>query len=225
MQRAGSRPITLSDRQRLILSVLNRLKFGTVNQLMYWIEADHDSSVSRPCKQLLEAGLIEVHQGLKPFVYRLSRKGCHLMSCDYRRAWFSFAALQQIVLKNDVEIDLRAYYPKATYIDKSKLLRLGLNSAVGEHGFRSEKQLFFVLIDDYLMDSKRLLHCWTRMHTPNDKYYDIKQGANVSWESYADLFFLFCCDEDKMTQHRKFAVANQIPVECVYLPATWGISV
>lgn len=224
MRRATSKPITLSDKHRLILSVLSRLKFGTVSQLMYWVGAEHESSVSRPCSQLVDAGLVEQHKDLKPYVYRLSRKGCNFVSAEYKRSWLSFSALQQVVLKNDVEIYLRNLYPKTSYIDKSRLLSLGLSPGIGEHGFRFEKKLFFVLIDDYLMDSKRILRCWERMHTPNENHYDLKLGGNVSWESYADRFFLFCCDEDKLKQHKKFAFDNRISVDCIYLPATWGIA-
>ena len=220
-----SKPTALTSRQRLIMSLLVRLRFATVQQLMFWVGAEHESSVSRPCGQLLRSGFIEQHADLSPRAYRLSRKGSQMLSTNYRRSWLSFAALQQSILKNDVEIHLRKMYPKTIHIEKTKLLTIGLNPAVGEYGFKHGKQLFFVLIDDYLMASKRILHCWDRQHTPSHAHYDIKQGGFVNWRSYADQFFLFCCDEDQLKQHQEFAEKHKIPLQSAYLPATWGIAV
>ena len=224
MPRTNNNALVLSDTQRLILSFLVRLRFATTTQLMFWLGVDHASSVTRPCSQLIEAGMIERHDELTPYVFRLSRRGSKVMGARYSRDWYSLSALQQYALKNEIEIQLSERFGNVRSISRDRLLTLGLSPSVGEHAYRFERQLFFVIIDDYLMESKRIHHSWSRIHKSNSKYYDLKQGSSVSWKGYSDRFILYCCDESKLELHKKMVTKTGLAVECLYIDPFWGIA-
>ena len=216
----------ITGNSRCILDILNRLNIATLTQIGYWLGHADKSKVSRLCKKLENEAYIESSRLLKPFAFRLSSKGANYLGASYKSAWPSFAATQQIVLKNEVEMQLRSHYPKSVHIRRQYLWKLGLSPALGEYAFKNEDQLFLVLLDDYLMDSKRILHCLTRNHSPNQRYYDATVGGgNVTWQAYADKVFVFCCDAEKLKQHQAFLDGENIVANCQYLPATWGIAV
>lgn len=216
----------LARKTRLLLNLIFRLKVTTIAQLKYWLQAPHETTVARLCSQLAITGFIKINHKEKPYSLMLASKGARYLQADGKTDWPSFAATQQIVLKNDVEIWLREYFDNIIPLNRTKLWQLGLNPGVGEHAFRSGSQLFFILIDDYLMESNRISHCLSRAHTPSEQYYDVTQGGGPStWADYADRVFVFSCDEDHLEQHQAYLDKQAIKADCHYLPATWGIAV
>lgn len=222
---SASEAYRLTRRTRLLLNLLLRLQVATVAQLQYWFRGSHESSLSRLCSQLAITGYLKINQKKKPYAIKLASKGARYLQTDCKTDWPSFAATQQIVLKNDVEIALRKTFGNIIYLKRPTLWRLGLNPGIGEHAFRFGDQLFFVLIDDYLMESNRISHCLSRAHTPHEQYYDVTQaGGSSTWADYADRVVVFSCDEDHLEQHQTYLEKQTIKADCHYLPATWGIA-
>ena len=216
----------LTQTQVLMLSTLARLRFATAEQLMQWCPLGAMSSVRRCAQRLASAGLIEINTELKPFVYRLSRKGCRAMGQRYFRTWHSFSAMQQVLLRNQVEIQLLNEDDKSASIDRAQLAPLGLHPAHSEYAFvmPNRSSLFqLVVIDDYLMQSNRILHKWQRPHLKTST--TATSTTLKRWCDVCDGYRIYTITELQAIQHRAFLAQAGIPNASVTLiEPVWGVS-
>lgn len=195
----------LSQLNEAMLTLLARLRFATAQQLKTWLSVEAMSSIRRAAQRLELLGLVEINKELKPFVYRLSRSGCNLMGERYFRNWHSVSAMQQILLRNEVEIELKKEDSAASVATRSQLTQLGLHPAHSEYAFMmpNKRSLFeLVVIDDYLMQSNRIIHKWHRAHLKSSQ---IAEPTSLkSWSQVCDAYRIYTVTDFQYEKHRNY---------------------
>ncbi len=227
------KPLLATD--ELMLRVLARLRFATAEQLGYWLPLDAPSSVRRCAQRLEAARFIEINTERKPFVYRLSRMGCAVMGQRYFRRWHSASAMQQVLLRNQVELRWHQADDRTSVVDRTALTPLGLHAAHAEHAFMrpGQSHLFqLVVIDDYLMQSDRIAHKWTRGHLKQSRH--AADTTLKRWCDVCDAYWIFAVTPLQVRQHEAYLAqwltespthdeVNVTPV-VEFIEPIWGVS-
>lgn len=216
--------------QQQMLALLARLRFATAELLVSGLPVEAMSSVRRCAQRLEQARLVEINTDLKPFVYRLSRLGCQLMGQRYFRTWHSVAAMHQVLLRNQIELLMQQEDHQASVANRTQLLSLGLHAAQGEHAFilPNISQLFrLVVIDDYWMQSDRIVHKWHRPHLRQSQ-----KVGNTSLKRWCDVcgdYRIYTISERQQQAHRLF-LANSgfnnlsMKASVHLINPIWGVS-
>lgn len=228
---ASARLNKLTDLQNQILDVIARLRFATAEQLLYWLPVDALSSVRRGAIRLTDLGLLETRSDLRPYVYRLSSRGCALTGERYFRRWHSASAVQQYLLRNAIEIELREEDPSARVQPRQGLSSIGLYPAHAEHAFVLPNKLdlfLFVIVDDYLMTSNRILHKWNREHLRES------QSAQVTslkrWRDVSQACRVYTVCEHHAKRHGDYLqrqwekMQSPLPISVQLIEPIWGVS-
>ncbi len=215
------KPLSLSPSERAILEILERLAFGTEEQLAYW-SSYHVSTVSRALSGLKDMRFVACEKGLLPHIWYLTRKAGRLfqtaLPSGLRKS--SGAVMVHTVHRNQCEMVLREQYPSFRFMDKAPLYRLGLDPSKGEHAGFHDQNIIFVLLDDYLMGSDRIGAALKRPHKKRPEYCDAS-GA-LTWPDVFDYFFIATTDEVQMKRHRKWVDRKGIQAKFLCMKPVWA---
>ncbi len=185
------------------LKVLGRVMYATSGQLDQWGIAQY--AVSRMLPKLEKQGLVHVNREVRPNIIALTHKGGSVVDrpLPSGKGYTSWAVMAHRCYRNEVELVLRNTYPNFTFFNRKYAYARGLNPARGEHGASDESgKIYLVVLDDYLMQPRRISHCWTRPHSPNPRYYN--DSASRRWRDIAEELIVVASDPYQGQRHRKF---------------------
>jgi hypothetical protein len=121
---------------------------------------------------------------------------------------------------NEAELALRTRHAGFQLLDRITLLRHGLNPAHGEHaGVDATRAAFFVLLDDYRMQSERIEQAWTRRHAPHRAHFPDATGK--AWREAVHHFYVVTTDPEREDLHRAFLIQRGLPAEVLSVKALW----
>lgn len=188
----------LTGNQSAILGGLSIRVFLTVSQFSAILSIS-EYSVRRALSELLSRGLVERHDEIRPYVYRLTQGGAARCGCSYQRRWISASAMHQYLMRNEVEVKYRKSNQGFSFLERVELFKLGFHPAVGEHVLAvsdsNNKRFNLIIIDDYQMPLNNLALKLARPHKPMDKYYS---GDNKIWIDIIDSLIIFTCDSQRV---------------------------
>ncbi len=193
----------LKERELKTLNVLGRVMYATSNQLDQWGIPPH--AVSRMLPKLEKYGLVQVIREARPNIIALTHKGGNVVDrpLPSGKSYTSWAVMAHRCYRNEVELALRQHYPRFTFFNRKYAYAKGLNPARSEHGGSDENgKVYLVVLDDYLMQPRRIAHCWTRPHSPNTRYYN--NTASRRWRDVADHLVVVSSDLFQVSRHKQF---------------------
>ena len=164
-------------------------------------------AISKAAKQLQSQSMIVTEQGFRPAVLRLSFKGARMMGkvLSSGKRSPSAAVQQHACHRNEVALILSQKYPGFQWTPKGQLLANGLRPALGEHAALDQSgRAHLVLLDDYQMTSDRILHSWTRRHTPDTNHYSVYNGQR--WCDLANNFVIATTSIEQANRHQQWLV-------------------
>ncbi len=214
---------SLSDAKTNLLLVLHRLHYATMPQVAFWCDADrHQSRTYALLSTLTKDQLIERHDALQPYIYSLTREGYRVIGkkppAGSRQ--ISWSVLTHQCHANEAEIKLREHFPGFQFLPKTLLYKAGLNPAIAEHCGVSEDQRIYVLVDDYLMQSNRLLRVMTRAHRPKKGFFDFSKPVPV-WSDVATKFICATTLDSQYVQHKKFLQVHKLNFSMMKIGPLW----
>lgn len=196
-------PSLFKEREMDALNVLGRLMYATPGQLDQWGIPQY--AVSRMLPKLEKYGLVQVIREARPNIIALTHKGGSVVDrpLPSGKSYTSWAVMAHRCYRNEVELALRKHYPRFTFFSRKYAYARGLNPARSEHGASDENgKTYLVVLDDYLMQPRRIAHCWTRPHTPNTRYYN--ETASRRWRDVADHLIVVSNDPFQLKRHQHF---------------------
>ncbi|KAF0190547.1 MAG: hypothetical protein FD165_2628 [Gammaproteobacteria bacterium] len=194
---------TLKAREMTLLDILGRVMYATPRQLEQW--GLPQSAISRMLPRLTTMGLVSVVDDTRPNVVALTHKGGAVVNrpLPSGKSYTSWPVMAHRCCRNAVELELRKTIPRFTFFSRKYAFASGLNPSRGEHGGSdADGNLYLVLIDDYLMEPRRIAHCWTRPHAPNPRYYS--ETASRHWQDLAQHLIVFATDQHQVARHQAF---------------------
>lgn len=218
-----NRPIQLSTNQRALLAVLSRLQFATLEQLVYWLEPKQPT-ITKTLKRLTANGLVNVERSCRPHIYfatvtGLRAAGLPMPGSRRRPSW---SVMAHHCHRNAAEIRLREHYRNFTFQPRQTLYAMGLSPAHGEHyGQDQDGQGALVLLDDYLMQSERIPHAWTRAHTPNTRHYDLATGRVRHWCDVTQRYILAVTDRIQYERHKAYIRQHRLDTALLFVAGLW----
>ena len=216
----GMRGVRLNTMEGKVLNVLAQVQFATAEQLAVSCAVSPDT-IWNAVRVLQSAGLVEPGADTRPRLWGLTRAGAARqgVSVPSGGRHSSWAVMQSAVHRNAVEIELRDRHPGFRFLGRLELYRKGFNPSPGEYGGTDGAgATWLVLIDDYLMESRRLLHHWTRIHRPPRRYWP---EVGRAWRQVAHHFVVFATSPDRCARHEAFARAAGLPADIRYLEPIW----
>ena len=193
----------LKQRELDTLNVLGRVMYATPGQLSQWGIPQY--AISRMLPKLERQGLVQVNRGVRPNIIALTHKGGSVVErpLPSGKSYTSWAVMSHRCYRNEVELALRKHYPRFTFFSRKYAYARGLNPARGEHGASDENStIYLVVLDDYLMQPRRIVHCWTRPHSPNPRYYT--DMASRRWRDVTDELIVVSNDPSQQKRHQHF---------------------
>lgn len=218
------RPLSLSQTQKNILSHLSRVMFCTFDQIQYWMDIGKPAT-SEAIKVLAKHNLVKLTDKVKPHIVQLTHSGARVSGTTLStgKTFYSWSAKVQRIYRNDAEILLRGVHRGFTMQSRKHHLSLGLNPSHGENaGVDIDKKVYFCLVDDYRMKPDRLMHAWTRQHTPNKLFFDSTHG--FKWSILSDHYCFFSTDADALSRFKSYNEGkgdSALPVSFYYLKPRW----
>ena len=218
----------LNENQRLVIDTLARTLYATQSQLARYADKSVNA-IRTAINDLAEARFLESSKELRPFVYRLSSHGTSIAGAQKPRHWMSANAIHQRVLRNDIELTMRERNPSATFMERTSCWKMGLFPSVGEHlltyTHQGKDQKALVIIDDYLMDSKRIERSLNRLHDKDKNY--ASGDLVLAWKDVVDTIFIYTTDAKHRTQHIAF-IDQQLgdigqPIVVRHIPPVWEV--
>ena len=211
----------LSDTSRNALSNLDRLQFATCEQLRYWVDVSQPT-MSITLSKLASSDYVKVDKSIKPFIYSLTQSGRRAIGTKApKKAFYSTSVMRHTCHRNQAEIVLRGVYERMTFQSRKVWFKKGLNPAHGEHGAKDLNGYTLVLLDDYLMDSYRIGHSWTRPHAANERYWADSQIRH--WRDVVDRYLVVTTDEGQRERHLSFIEKSQLSdtVNILHVEPLW----
>lgn len=218
-----NRPIQLSITQRALLDVLGRLQYATLHQLVYWL-TPQQPTVTKTLQRLEAARLVSVERSCRPNIYSATLTGLRVanLPMPVSRRCPSWSVMAHHCHRNAAEIRLREHYPEFYFQPRHDLYALGLSPAHGEHfGKDGDGHSALVLLDDYLMQSERIGHAWTRPHTPNTRYYDLGTGRVRHWRDIAQRYILAVTDRIQYERHKTYIHQHRLDTALLFVAGLW----
>lgn len=211
---------SLNTAQNAVLQGLGRMAFATANQLQYWSGLSL-APIRKALVPLQEANFIQATKSARPHIFRLTRSGARVVDTALPSGGRepSWSVLTHTCHKNQVEIVLRQSLFKFKFLNKSVLLRLGLNPSFGEHAAFVDGKIVFVLLDDYLMPSYRIQRAAWRFHVKNTNYCDL--NVALTWQKVYKRFLIATTDKNQEKKHARWIKRNQFNAELVYVQPLW----
>ncbi|MHB8453228.1 MAG: hypothetical protein ACYDDO_00755 [Acidiferrobacterales bacterium] len=206
-----------------ILQNLGRVDFATRGQLAYWCKVQRPT-ISRAASELFELGLVETNWQTRPAIWYLSHAGAAMINVvlPAGRRRLSWSIMSHACHRNAVEIALHDHYGEFRFLPRRVLLKQGFNPTHGEHaGIDATGKSWFVLVDDYLMNSRRIARAWRRRHTPELKYWPDATGR--AWCEVMHRYIVACTDPIQAATHRVWLADCDIPADVIDIPALWPL--
>lgn len=203
-----------------LLATLARVQFATADQLAYWCGV-RKQNIAVPIQRLQHHGLIEPGADTRPQIWLLTLAGAarlHVPMPSGRRH-SSWSVMQNAAHRNAVEILLSRDHPGFYFLTRLRLYKEGFNPSHGEYaGVEADGTTWLVLVDDYMMESRRIEHHWTREHRPPRKYWP---EVGRRWFNIANRFAVFTTSAGHLERHRDFVETTTLPVDVHYLKPLW----
>jgi len=218
-----NRPVQLSETQRDLLTVLARLRFATVSQLVYWV-APLQPTVTKTLKRLEGYGFVAVERSCRPHIFSATSLGLRTVGLKdaAKKGFISWSVMAHHCHRNAAEIRLREHFRDFTFQSRRSLYAMGLSPAHGEHyGQNGQGEGALVLLDDYLMQSERIGHAWIRPHTPNTRYYDLTTGCVKRWRDVASSYVLAVTDRIQYETHKAYVQKHRLDTALLYVEGLW----
>ena len=222
----ATRSTVLNEISHEILHILAIKTYATQTQL-----ADYCGkglgALRHTINDLADMKLISANKEFLPYSYSLTSRGAQIGCLSMPKHFMSANAIHQRLLRNKIEILMRAKNTSASFINRVDCWKSGFFPAIGEHlvSYEYERQIehALVIIDDYLMSPFRIKHCITRKH---DRKKTVSEGSLVlAWEDHVQLVLVYCTDKKHLENHQRFVSVNSdsIPIKTVvrYLSPIW----
>jgi len=209
--------------KRDVLKLLSRIQYAIVPQVAYWSEGRHISRSYAALESLELLGYVKRHKAIKPHIFSLTREGCRVSgskppSGSRLESW---SVMTHRCHRNAAEIRLREHFENFQFLSRQQMYVRGVNPAFGEHLGVEGKRVFFVLLDDYYMNSTRISHAMSRTHRPNKFYFDVKKYNVPTWSDISTDFIVASTDEDQYEMHKKFIKKNNIKTALLKIEGLW----
>lgn len=220
MKRTHRRAWGLSPTESLVLTQLARVQFATAEQLAMWCAVTYQTA-RVIVRDLNAGGLVEPGADTRPQVWQLTLAGAARLRVPMPsgRRHSSWAVMQNAVHRNAVEILLSQEFPGFRFLTRLQLYKKGFNPSHGEYAAVDDQgATSLVLIDDYLMESRRIAHHWTRLHRPPRKYWP---EVGRQWFNIANRFLVFTTSAAHQKRHVEFVQTTTLPVDVHYLKPLW----
>jgi len=220
MKRPGLAKRALNATENCILNSLAQKQFAVPAQLAVWCGVAQQN-ISIALKTLDAMRLIETGAMTKPAVWRLTHAGGARMRSPMPsgRRHSSWSVMQNAVHRNAAEILLAQDHPGFHFLTRLQLYKKGFNPSHGEYaGIDDKGTTWLVLIDDFMMESKRIAHHWTRMHRPPRKYWP---DVGRRWSNIANKYMVFTTSSEHQERHDDFVNTTTLPVDVYYLKPLW----
>ncbi len=206
-----------------VLVALAKLKYATVPQVAYWSSPDrHHSRTYALLASLINLKLVKRHDVLQPHIFSLSREGFRVIgeSPPQGSRQESWSVLTHQCHSNEAEIRLREHYEDFEFLPNTTLYGMGLNPAIGEHCGKSGEHLIYVLLDDYHMQSERLMRVRSRAHKPKPTYFDLSQPI-PNWSSIASIFVCAITSESQYQIHKAYLKQHKLDFAMLKIEPLW----
>lgn len=215
------RTTRLSTLDYKILDSLSRIEFATRAQLAYWCGIN-PATASKTMARLLDIGLLSAVTTTRPAIWHLSHSGAQIVNAkaptDGRKITWSVMA--HACHRNALEIELTARNGQFRFLSRQALLRQGFNPAHGEHaGVDGGNRCWFVLLDDYLMASRRIARSWQRRHAPDRNHWPDPMGR--TWCEVMQRYLVCCTDAIHAESHRAWIATHDIPADLMEMKPLW----
>ncbi len=214
---------SLSGAKTNVLLALYRMRYATVQQIALWSDAGrHQSRTYALLSALSKDELINCHNALQPYIYSLTREGYRVIgklppAGSRQESW---SVLTHQCHANEAEIKLQEHFPGFQFLPKPVLYKMGLNPAIAEHCGVSQEQRIYVLVDDYLMQSNRLLRVKTRSHRPKKGFFDFTKPI-PTWSAVASKFICVTTLDSQYALHKKFLQVNRLDFSMMKIGPLW----
>lgn len=217
----GLHSIRLASLDHAILRSLGRVEFATRAQLAHWCGVD-PATASKATGRLRELGLMWANDHVRPVIWHLSHAGAETINIraptEGRR--ISWSVMAHACHRNALEIELGRRHGGFRFLSRQSLLKQGLNPVHGEHaGVDETSKSWFVLLDDYLMTSRRIASSWNRRHVPTRKYWPEATGR--AWCEIVQHYIVCCTDRAHAETHRRWIAAHDIPADLTVIAPLW----
>ena len=214
-------PIALNATQKDMMKTLSRVMFVTFDQLTYWVNIKKPAA-SEAVKVLADHGLVKVLDKVKPYIIQITHAGARVSGTRLPsgKTYFSWSAQTHRIYRNDAEILLRG--SKAGFAMQNRYFHysLGLNPTHGEHSaIDADDRHYFCMLDDYRMQTNRLIHAWQRRHTPNRDYFDAHKGFR--WKDICQSVLIFSTDADQLQRYKAFCHGAEFSADFYYIKPRW----
>jgi len=214
----------ISEPKKTLLKVLARLHFATVPQLAYWHKDCHESRIYDHLNQLIKLDLVEVYKAKKPYIYSPTRNGFRAGGLTPPRGSrnYTWSVMTHRVHLNESEIKLRKHYPEFKFLPRKNTIKYGVNPSFCEHYGMGNGKRIMMLLDDYLMDSKKIKQTLERDHKPDPRFFDIKKSKINKWPEISDIYVVGSIDEQQYENHKAFIMKHKIEAKLLKVPTFWG---
>jgi len=203
------KPITNKVKSELF-DILVRTRFATFNQLTRYAKCSDDKA-RQALTILVRQKLIRKDTEYSPFVYSLSNKGCMVANLNKPKHFVSGSAIHQMLMRNQIEIEMREKNPTAKFITRTAWWKRGLYPAIGEYGiefFNQKKRgQALVIIDDYNMNPERVPHSLNRPHDVDKSY--VGGELVLSWADIVDTLIIYSMTDSQKKAHKKYYEKNK----------------
>lgn len=215
------KPATLKPLQGRVLGQLAAVQCATLDQLCNFC-GSQKPHISTAAAALVEMGLVEVEQFVRPRILRISRQGCQLLGvpAPAGQRLPSWSVMAHACHLNELALVMAKAVPGFRFASRLSLLKQGFNPGHGEHAAVDGSGMsWFVLLDDFLMGSDRIARAWRRRHTPNAKYWPDPTGR--AWGEVMQRFLVVTTDEGQAERHRARIARDQLPAEVMTIKPLW----
>ena len=210
---------------RRLLATVARLKFATREQLLYWSDVTSLSTITKQTLKLEAEGFLQRISYLRPSPYCLTQMGAKSMGESYLKSMFSASKIIQLCHKNEAEISLQKLQPNAFIQSRIYSYKHGFNPSHAEYLAVTKQNVNLILVDDYQMDSSRILHSWTRPHEANRRYFKYDDShKKMHYEDVCHKLFVFCTDPYGVEKHSAFCKEIDLPVHVQHIKAIWQVN-
>ena len=216
----------LNENQRIVINTLSRTLYATQSQLARYASKSVNA-IRMVINDLTDTRFLDSNKELRPFVYRLSSHGTAIAGTQKPRHWMSANAIHQRVLRNEVELSMREKNESATFMERTDCWKLGLFPSIGEHlltyNYQGKVQRALIILDDYLMDPKRIDRSLHRLHDKDKSY--ASGDLVLSWKDAVDTVLVYTTDEKHKDRHNTFIDQHLTeisqPIIVRHIPAIW----
>jgi len=197
---------TLRPNDRRVLELVGRVRFCTQDQISRYLDMSR-ALVTRHLSQLEKGGLVDRDSNIRPHIFWLTTKGARVMDIKLSGAkrMHSYHVRRHYCHRNEFELQSLEHNPHFKYLSRNELLAHGLYPSHAEHA-AAEQLLDYslILIDDYLMNSDRILVSWTRQHLKNSRSKALAGKPVRRWYNVTNRLTVVSTDSINLQKHKRY---------------------